>query len=132
MMRTLIALSIAALLTAATGAQELRTTESAPVPNGSFKDSYGTTLQISPCGDGTELCGVLLDVQGESRTEENLIYLNKQIMQAEQTGPDKWEGTVVYQGSKAKATITRVSADTIEIQGCQILILCETIAFTRV
>jgi uncharacterized protein (DUF2147 family) len=121
----------ALLAVGAASAQELRTAE--PVaPNGEFKDSFGTTLQISACGDGTELCGVLLDVQGESRTEENLAYLNQQIMQAEQSGPNRWEGTVVYRGGKAKATITQVSSDTIEIRGCQLLVLCETIAFNRV
>lgn len=123
-MRALIALSVFALL--ATGAPA-----HAASPEGEWRDSFGTTLRISLCGDGTQLCGVLLDIQGESRTEENLTYVNQQIMQADPTGPDQWQGSVVFNGSAANSTITQVAPDTIEIEGCKALILCQTLAFHR-
>lgn len=124
-MRALLALSVFALLSTAVPAQ-------AASPEGDWRDSFGTTLRISLCGDGTQLCGVLLDIQGESRTEENLVYVNQQVMQANPTGPNQWQGSVVFNGSKATSTITQVAPDVIEIEGCKALILCQTLAFERV
>ncbi len=129
-MRILLALVTTTLLSATALAQEA---SEAGSPEGTWRDDWGTTLEISYCGeDGTELCAVLLDVQGESRTEENLAYVNQQIMQARPTAENKWEGTVIFQGSEAKGTLTQVGPDTIEIQGCRALIFCETLAFQRV
>ena len=100
-------------------------------PEGDWRDSYGTILRLSLCGDGTQLCGVLIDVQGESRTEENLAYVNQQVMQADRTGPLEWQGSVVFDGNAAQATITQIAPDTIEIEGCRVVVLCETLAFHR-
>lgn len=134
-MRALLALSIVALCSAGAVAQEaralLQTPEQEVTPVGDWRDEFGTTLRLTLCGDGTQLCGVLLDVQGESRTDENLVYVNQQIMQADKAAPNKWQGTVIYNGGEASSTITQVAEDTIEIQGCQFAVLCQTIAFTR-
>lgn len=124
-MRALLALSAFALLSTGALAQE-------GPPEDDWRDSFGTTLRLSPCGDGTQLCGVLLDIQGESRTEENLAYVNQQVMQAEPVGPNQWQGSVVFNGSESKSTITQVNQDAIEIEGCKALILCQTLAFHRV
>lgn len=125
-MRALIALSAFAFCAAGAFAQDA-------TPEGDWRDEYGTTLRISHCGDdGTQVCAVLLDVQGESRTEANLAYLNQQIMQADMVAPNEWRGTVVFEGSEAEGTLTQVAPDTIEIEGCRIAILCQTLAFQRV
>ncbi|RUT28850.1 hypothetical protein EMQ25_15795 [Arsenicitalea aurantiaca] len=124
-MRILHAFSILALLTTPALAQEA-------TPEGTWRDSYGTTLQLSLCGDGTQLCATLVDVHGDSRTEENLAYVNQQIMQAEMTAPNQWSGTVIFDGSEAASTATLVAADTLEIQGCRAAILCQTLSFTRI
>jgi hypothetical protein len=124
-MRALFALSFFFLFSAVSLAQEA-------TPEGVWRDEYGTTLKISLCGDGTQLCAVLLDVQGESRTEANLAYVNQQVLQADMTAPNKWQGTVVFDGKEAHSTITQVAADTIEIEGCRAAILCQTLAFNRV
>ena len=100
-------------------------------PSGVFKDSYGTTFTFSLCGEGTDLCGVLNDVQGRSRTEENLQYVGQQVMQADLTAPNKWKGTVIFDGSRASATITQTGPDTVAIQGCR-GIFCQTLEFERV
>lgn len=100
-------------------------------PSGTFVDEFGTSFTFSLCGDGTNLCGVLNDVQGESRTEENLAHINQQVMQAAQTAPNQWKGTVIYNGDEAAATITQTGPDTVEIQGCRLGLLCETIVFNR-
>jgi uncharacterized protein (DUF2147 family) len=124
-MRALLVLSTLALLTAGAVAQE-------PDLEGDWRDEFGTVLRLSHCGDGTQLCGVLIDIQGESRTEANLAYVNQQVMQADQTGSHEWQGAVIFEGNEAKATITHVAPDTIEITGCRVVILCETLAFHRV
>ena len=124
-MRTVLAFSIFALLSNSVVAQQ-------PSPNGTWRDEFGTTLQFSLCGDGTQLCAVLLDVQGESRTEDNLAFLNQQIMQADQTAANEWKGSVMFDGSEAQSTITQVGPDTMEIEGCRAAVLCQTLSFGRV
>ena len=57
-----------------------------------FVDGYGTSFQFSLCGEGTDLCGVLTNLEGESATQENLAFVGKQVMQAEQVGPNEWKG----------------------------------------
>ncbi|UXN68009.1 hypothetical protein N8A98_00360 (plasmid) [Devosia neptuniae] len=124
-MRAILAFSAFALLSSGAVAQEA-------VPDGTWRDSFGTTLQFSLCGEGTQLCATLLEVQGESRTEGNLAFVNKQIMQADQTAANEWKGTVMFDGSEAESTITQVAADTIEIEGCRVVVLCQTLSFSRI
>src|SRR5690606_1813412 len=101
-------------------------------PAGKWQDSYGTAFKFSLCGDGTALCGTLLDVQGRSRTEQNLALLNTQVMQAQPSATGEWKGTVTLDGATAKATIRQVAPDAITITGCRALILCQTLTFNRV
>lgn len=124
-MRALLALTTVALLAVPAFAQQAG-------PAGTWRDSFGTTMQFSMCGDGTQLCATLLDVQGKSRTPSNLAFINKQVMQASAAGANKWKGTVMFDGAKADSTITQVSADQVNIQGCRVIILCQTLAFKRV
>ncbi len=102
-------------------------------PNGSFVDSYGTSFSFTLCGEtGTDLCGVLTNLEGESATAENLAFVGKQVMQATQTAPNQWKGSLSAGGISADATVTQVAPDTIEIQGCRVVILCQTLAYNRV
>jgi len=123
-MRAILAFSAFALFSSVSYAQE-------PSPDGTWRDEFGTTIQFSLCGDGTQLCAVLIDVQGKSRTEGNVAFLNKQIMQADQNAENEWKGTVMFDGGEAESTITQVAADTIEIQGCRAVVLCQTLSFSR-
>lgn len=100
-------------------------------PNGTFVDSYGTSFKFSLCGDGTALCGVLTNLEGASATEENLAFVGKQVMQAEQVGPNEWKGALSAGGISAEATVTMTGPDTIDIQGCRAAILCQTLTYTR-
>lgn len=99
--------------------------------NGTWVDAEGTSFTFKLCGDGTDLCGTLNDIQGASRTPENLAFVNKRVVQAEQTAPGKWEGTIVYGGSQAGAKVTLVAEDAIKITGCQLGILCQSITFYK-
>ena len=104
----------------------------ADTPNGTFVDSYGTSFEFSLCGDGTALCGVLTNLEGESATPENLAYVGQQVMQAQQVAPNEWKGALDAGGISADATVTMTSPDTIDIQGCRAAILCQTLTYTRV
>ena len=101
-------------------------------PDGTFVDSYGTSFKFSLCGDGTALCGILTNLEGESATEENLAFVGKQVMQAQQVAPNEWKGALSAGGISAEATVTMVNTDTIEIQGCRAAVLCKTLTYNRV
>jgi hypothetical protein len=101
-------------------------------PSGDFVDEFGTSFSFTLCGDsGTDLCAVLTNLEGESATEENLAFVGQQVMQAEQTAPNEWKGTLAAGGMSAEATITQIGPDSIEIQGCRAAVLCQTLAYTR-
>ena len=57
------------------------------------------------------------DIRGKSRTPENLAYLNKHILHAHQTASNQWQGTLIFNGSQAQATVTRIGNDTLSIKG---------------
>lgn len=113
------------------GALAMPAIASAADINGTWVDAEGTSFTFNTCGDGTALCGVLNDIQGASRTPENLAFVNQEVVQADQTAPGKWEGSINYGGRQAAAKVTLVSDDAIKITGCQMGILCQSITFYK-
>lgn len=100
-------------------------------PNGTWVDRWGTSFTFELCGDGTQLCGVLNDIQGDSRTEENLQFVNQQVVQGDMVGPNKWQGAIALNGGNATATVELTAADTLKITGCQAVIFCSSIDYHR-
>ena len=100
-------------------------------PSGTFVDEYGTTFTFSLCGSGTDLCGTLDVLKGESATEENLAYVGSQIMTAQQTEANTWKGAIDAGDLSAEATITQTGPDTIDIEGCRAGLLCQTLTYSR-
>ena len=124
--------SITIGLFCAASAMPILAQDAGTVPEGAFVDQYGTSFEFSPCGEtGTDLCGVLTNLEGNSATEENLAFVGKQVMQAEQVAPNAWKGSLTAGGMSAEATITQTGPDTIEIQGCRAAILCQTLPYNR-
>jgi hypothetical protein len=106
--------------------------QDASLPSGTYVDQYGTSFEFTLCGeDNTDLCGVLTNLEGQSATPENLAFVGKQVMRAERVAPNEWKGSLKAGGISAEATVTQVSEDTIEIQGCRGGILCQTLAYSR-
>lgn len=105
--------------------------QDAATPEGTWQDKWGTTFTFSMCGDGTQLCGVLNDIQGDSRTEENLAFVDQQVVQGNQVAPNEWKGNIALNGGNAEATVELVDADTISITGCR-GIFCSSIEYERV
>lgn len=100
-------------------------------PDGVWKDRWGTTFTFKMCGDGTQLCGTLNDIQGDSRTPENLKFVNQEVVRGTKTGDNKWEGNIALNGGKAKAIVELTGPDTLKITGCQGGILCSSIDYKR-
>ncbi|MGV8854663.1 MAG: hypothetical protein ACOH2L_08430 [Devosia sp.] len=102
------------------------------VPSGTFVDQFGTSFEFQPCGEaGTALCAVLTDLKGESATQDNLAFVGKQVIEAEQTAPNEWKGSLAAGGLSADATIKQVDPDTVTIQGCRAAILCQTLSYDK-
>lgn len=120
----LAATALAAFFVAPAFAQDLD-------PNGTWVDRWGTSFTFEMCGDGTQLCGVLNDIQGDSRTEENLAFVGQEVVQGTQVGPNKWEGTIALNGGNAKAIVEMTGPDTLKITGCQAAIFCSSIDYQR-
>lgn len=127
MFKTVAAASIALAFLAAPSLAQ-----SANGPDGVWQDQWGTTFTFATCGDGTQLCGVLNDVQGDSRTEENLAFVDQQVVTAEQTAPSQWEGQIAMGSTTAKAIVKQVDTDTLTITGCRGGILCQTLTYERI
>lgn len=105
--------------------------QDAASPNGTWVDQWGTSFTFELCGDGTQLCGTLNDIQGDSRTEENLQFVNQEVVRGTQVAPNKWEGAIALNGGNATATVELTGADTLKITGCQAAILCSSIDYQR-
>lgn len=123
MIRLFAAAALSVLLVTPAVSQELN-------PNGVWVDRWGTTFTFELCGDGTQLCGVLNDIQGDSRTEENLAFVNQEVVQADMVAPNRWEGTIALNGGNARAIVEMTGPDTLEITGCQ-AIFCSSIDYQR-
>lgn len=100
-------------------------------PKGTFVDKWGTSFSFALCGGGTDLCGTLASLKGNSATAQNLAYVGKQIVEAKPSGLNSWKGAINAGGMSADATVTQTSANTINIQGCRAAILCQTITYSR-
>ncbi|WDR00213.1 hypothetical protein PSC71_05375 [Devosia sp. J2-20] len=101
------------------------------VPSGTFVDEYGTSFEFQPCGAGTALCAVLTNLEGASATEDNLAFVGKQVIEAEQIAPNAWKGSLAAGGMSADATITQIDPNTVTIQGCRAAILCKTLSYNK-
>jgi hypothetical protein len=100
-------------------------------PKGTFVDQYGTSFTFSLCGTGTDLCGMLDVLKGNAATKDNLAYVGKQVMEAKASGANTWKGALSAGGMSAQATVTQTSPNTITIQGCRAIVLCQTLTYTR-
>ncbi|MCB9994758.1 MAG: DUF2147 domain-containing protein [Hyphomicrobiaceae bacterium] len=102
-------------------------------PAGNWQSTGGEArYKVSLCGDGTQLCARLTWLSPEMRTDQNLAYLNKLVInRAELSGSNVWEGTVVYEGEEIDGSVKLVSSDLLKVSGCR-LVLCQSLVFQRI
>jgi uncharacterized protein (DUF2147 family) len=102
-------------------------------PVGTWEVTTGEArYQIELCGDGTQICATLTWLRDDVRTDVNLSYLNKTVIEgAKQSGPIKWEGKVIYEGDTYSGAISLVNSNTLKMAGCK-AIACNTLLFNRI
>jgi uncharacterized protein (DUF2147 family) len=101
-------------------------------PEGSWQSATGEArVNVTLCGDGTELCAQLTWLSEEASTEDNLGLLNGYVVnKARLTAANKWKGTVHFDGDSATGSIALVSANTMKVSGCKLV--CKTFEFNRI
>jgi uncharacterized protein (DUF2147 family) len=87
--------------------------------------------RVELCGDGTQLCGTLIWLGRGADNKDNLPYLDKLLVQAPQTGPNRWRGELHVYGQTADGTITQEGNDQITVTGCAFLVICRTYKLYR-
>lgn len=102
-------------------------------PAGSWQSTDGQArVKVTMCGDGTQLCAKLVGLAGDARTPRNLALLNSYVVQAARLADiNAWEGTVHFNGQTAQGHIVMLSANLIQVSGCE-LGMCKTFEFRRV
>jgi hypothetical protein len=105
----------------------------ARTPAGAWQSTDGLArVQVTLCGDGTQLCARLTDLNGSARTPENLRLLNSFVVAgAQRKAGNLWLGTVRFGGQTAQGKIAMRSANDIVVSGCK-LGMCKTMEFRRV
>lgn len=96
-------------------------------------ESEDSRYQVEFCGDdGQSLCGTLVWLADSAQSDDNLQYMNSTIIDhAEPTGDNSWNGELHLWGQTADGTITQVSDDTIELEGCAFFVVCRTYTLNR-
>lgn len=122
-LRGAVALAALAIVPAALAASPVGTWEI------EMRDSR---YRVELCGDGTQLCGTLIWLGNGADNATNLPYLNTLLIDhARAVGPNQWKGDLHLFGQSAGGTITQVSDDEIELQGCVALVICKTYRLHR-
>lgn len=100
-------------------------------PVGNWQTAQGDArFKVSLCGDGTQLCAKLTWLRQDARSEENLRYLNKYVVEgAQAVQANKWRGKVNYNGETISGSVTLVG-DVMSLQGCKGL-FCQSMEFQR-
>jgi uncharacterized protein (DUF2147 family) len=108
------------------------TLSAAADPTGTWISAGGESkFTVSYCGSGKELCAKLTWLSPEAKTEENLPYLNKYVVQgALPASENQWKGTVNYGGDTFKGSLTMVSADALKVKGCKGM-FCQSMSLVR-
>jgi uncharacterized protein (DUF2147 family) len=104
-----------------------------PSPVGTWQSTTGESrYKVTLCGDGTQLCARLTWLRQDARTPQNLQYLGKTVVnRAVPIAPNKWNGSVAYDGDMLKGSVIMVSANQLKLSGCK-AVFCQSMNFVRV
>jgi hypothetical protein len=103
-------------------------------PDGVWElDSRDTRFQLELCGDGTQLCGMLVWLSDADYNDQYLPYLNTPVAnRIAQAGPNRWKGAMKLFGQSITGTITQHSEDVMSLNGCAFLLICKSYQMFRV
>jgi uncharacterized protein (DUF2147 family) len=101
-------------------------------PTGTWLSTSGeSSYRVSYCGDGTQLCAKLTWLRDDARTQENLAYLNRYVVQgAVASSGNSWEGQLAYDGDVYAGKVTLVSDNAMKLKGCK-GVFCQSMSFVR-
>jgi uncharacterized protein (DUF2147 family) len=90
--------------------------------------------EVAMCGEsGDQLCGTLIWLGGHADNDENRPYLNTLLIDhAPPAGENTWKGTLRIFGQTATGTITQLSDNQIQLEGCVAFIFCRTYQLYRI
>jgi hypothetical protein len=96
-------------------------------------DSRDTRFQIELCGDGTQLCGMLVWLSDADYNEQYKPFLNTPVAtRIGSAGPNRWKGAMQLFGRSVSGTITQHSEDVMSLKVCAFLVVCKTYQMFRV
>ena len=103
-----------------------------PSPVGRWEVTTGESrFDVIYCGDGKELCAVLVWLRPDARTDENLALLHKYVVnKARREGDTTWIGEVLFEGRSYNGTITLISKNRMSVHSCMGM-LCDTFELAR-
>jgi uncharacterized protein (DUF2147 family) len=101
-------------------------------PTGTWLSTSGESrYRVTYCGDGTQLCAKLTWLRDDARTEENIAYLNRYVVQgAVPSSGNSWEGQLAYEGDVYAGKVTLVSDNAMKLKGCKGM-FCQSMEFVR-
>jgi len=102
-------------------------------PTGTWQSTSGESrYKVSYCGDGTQLCAKLTWLRDDARTDDNLPYLNRYVVQgASPTAANKWAGQLSYAGDTYDGSLTMTGQNSLKLSGCKGM-FCKTMKFSRI
>jgi uncharacterized protein (DUF2147 family) len=102
-------------------------------PTGVWQSADGEAqYKVTYCGDGTQLCARLTWLSDEARTEANLAYLNRLVVQGAVPVEDgEWAGALNYEGDTYEGRVRLLSDNALTLRGCKGM-LCQVMNFERI
>lgn len=96
-------------------------------------ETRDTRFQIELCGDGTQLCGMLVWLSDAAYNEQYVPYLNTPIAEGiRRNGANRWKGAMQLFGQDITGTITQGSENQMTLTGCAFLVVCKTYQMFRI
>lgn len=102
-------------------------------PDGVWElETRDTRIQLQQCGDGSQLCGMLVWLSDADYNKQYLRYLNTPVTTGmAPAGPNRWKGNLQLLGYKMSGTITQRDADHMTLSGCAFIVVCKTYQMSR-
>jgi len=88
--------------------------------------------QISYCGNGRDLCGLVAWIDPAHQTADNKKLLNTYLFsEIPMRGRDTWRGNIHFAGRNINGKVKQLSATKMSVEAC-LLFWCEKVTLTRV
>jgi uncharacterized protein (DUF2147 family) len=115
------------------GAMAMPAVAAGASPEGVWQSSTGESrYRVEMCGDGTQLCAKLVWLSDDPVNYGSEKYLNTYLIEkANKVADNKWAGEVHAKGQTLSGTVTLRNADTIDLQGCLLVVFCKSFVLNR-